>query len=83
MASLTDEEEELVCLLATKNKRRRRWYVRPLNTTRDEDGEFNMLVRDMRNMDEEKHFQYFRMNCTQFDDLTARLAPSPSLLHRG
>ena len=63
-------------------RRDRRWYVRPLNTTRDQDGEFVSLVLPMRSMDEERHFQYFRM----FDDLLSRVirylpdSPKPALV---
>ena len=63
------------------NKRRkrarckRRWSVRPLNSLRLEDGEFFSLVRPMRSMDTERHFQYFRMSAGAFDDLLRRVAP--------
>lgn len=63
------------------NKRRkrarckRRWSVRPLNSSRQEDGEFFSLVRPMRSMDTERHFQYFRMSAGAFDDLLRRVAP--------
>lgn len=37
----------------------RQWYVRPLNVVRMVQSEFR-LVEDMREMDPERHFQYFR-----------------------
>ena len=40
-------------------RRPRQWYVRPLNLMRDFIGE-SMLLEDMRNLDPERHFQYFR-----------------------
>ncbi|CAM4735700.1 unnamed protein product [Leuciscus chuanchicus] len=69
-------EEELLCLLAlTKRRRRRRWYVRPLNATRQIDGEYSVLVKEMRAMDEQMHFGYFRMSAQRFDDLLHRIRP--------
>ena len=49
--------------------------MRPLNTTRDQDGEFVSLVLPMRSLDEERHFQYFRMSAPKFDDLVSRVIP--------
>ena len=69
----------LLLLLNRRRQRRqrrdRRWYVRPLNTTRDQDGEFVSLVLPMRSLDEERHFQYFRMSAPKFDDLVSRVIP--------
>ena len=73
----TEEECILLLLLHRQRQRRkrrdRRWYVRPLNTTRDRDGEFVSLVLPMRSLDEERHFQYFRMSAPKFDDLLSRV----------
>ena len=49
----------------------RKWYVRPLNLKRSEQGE-EQLVYDMRSMDDEKHFEYFRMSKSEFDELLKR-----------
>ena len=49
------------------------WYMRPLNTTRDQDGEFVSLVLPIWSLDEERHFQYFRMSAPKFDDLLSRV----------
>ena len=76
-----DTEEECILLLLLNRRRQRRqrrdrrWYVRPLNTTRDQDGEFVSLVLPMRSLDEERHFQYFRMSAPKFDDLVSRVIP--------
>ena len=76
-----DTEEECILLLLLnrrwqrRQRRDRRWYVRPLNTTRDQDGEFVSLVLPMRSLDEERHFQYFRMSAPKFDDLVSRVIP--------
>ena len=48
---------------------RRRWSVRPLNTSRSLDGEFQSLVLAMREIDDERHFQLFRMSFWVFDEL--------------
>ena len=69
-------------------RRDRRWYVRPLNTTRDLDGEFVSLGLPMRSLDEERHFQYFRMSAPKFDDLLSRVirylpdSPKPALVRK-
>ena len=40
-----------------------------LNHNRAKDGEFSMLVQEMRAIDKEKHHQYFRMSAAKFDFL--------------
>lgn len=70
------ETEEILCLsLLTKKKRKRRWNVHPLHATRHRDGECIALVKQMRAMDEEMHFGYFRMSAHRFDDLAQRIEP--------
>lgn len=48
--------------------------MRPLNVSRPFDGEFRSLVVPMREMDVERHFQYFRMSAATFDNLLGRIA---------
>ena len=44
-------------------------YVRPINCLRKEKGEFQVLVSDLRQPDEERHRVYFHMTKEQFDKL--------------
>ena len=72
------EEEEMLCylllLLQQKKRKRRRWSVRPLHASRKSEGEY-VLVQQMRGIDEEMHFKYFRMSSARFDDLAHRIMP--------
>lgn len=49
--------------------------MRPLHQTRQQEGEFVMLVRQMRYMDEKMHYRYFHMSASRFADLVRRLQP--------
>ena len=72
-----EEEELLTALLLAReqgHRRERRWCVRPLNRTRLSQGEF-VLVKQMRELDPEMHFRYFRMSASRFDDLVHRIRP--------
>uniref|UniRef100_A0A667WTX2 DDE Tnp4 domain-containing protein n=1 Tax=Myripristis murdjan TaxID=586833 RepID=A0A667WTX2_9TELE len=74
----TVEEVLLLHLLRKRKKSKtktRRWNVRPLNLNRPFNGEFQCLVLPMREMDDERHFQYFRMSAPTFDKLLHRIAP--------
>ncbi|XP_061564128.1 putative nuclease HARBI1 [Cololabis saira] len=83
MSSSSSEGEELLTLVLLHRRRRRqrqrqrhrRWYVRPLNQSRGETGEFASLVLPMRGIDDEKHREYFRMSSASFDDILRRISP--------
>ena len=72
------EDSALRCLVEEERAGQpgeRRWYVRPLNTTRPEEGEWGLLVEQMRRIDEERHFSNFRMSAARFDDLVRHIEP--------
>lgn len=58
-----------------KKRKQRKFYVRPLNISRFNDGEFYKTVKKMRQLDPAKHFEYFRMDCASFDSLLELVAP--------
>ncbi len=73
---LNQLEEELIFYLVSlgeEGRRERRWEVRPINTRREEQGEF-VLVREMRRIDPEQHFKYFRMSANRFYYLVRRIS---------
>lgn len=49
--------------------------MQPLNENRHINGKFFSLVLPMRVLDDERHFQYFRMSAATFHDLLRRVAP--------
>lgn len=67
--ALLNDEEELLCLWLLKRR------GAPLNRWRQREGEFAVLVRQMRDWDEEMYFTYFGMSPSNFDDLVHRLSP--------
>lgn len=54
---------------------RRRWWVRPINQRREEQGASEQLVREMRLHDDESFFNYTRMTMVQFDRLLTLVGP--------
>ncbi|XP_055333828.1 uncharacterized protein LOC129585241 [Paramacrobiotus metropolitanus] len=67
--------QKIHLLIASKRIRQRRWYVREHNRDRDRWGEFSNIVKRMRELDDELHFQYFRMAKETFDEILALITP--------
>ncbi|XP_039314630.1 protein ALP1-like [Solenopsis invicta] len=57
------------------NERKRRWWVRPINQKRNEQGDGNHLIEEMRLYDTEVHFQYTRLTIESFDNLLRIVGP--------
>lgn len=75
---MDDEETTLLEILLFRRRQRkeRRVYVRKLNRRRQENGEFNTLVKEMTiQHDDEIFFRYFRMTPARFDSLLEKVAP--------
>ncbi|GBP80564.1 hypothetical protein EVAR_37668_1 [Eumeta japonica] len=68
----SDFDEDLQFLLAMKllksKKKKRRYWVHPINRGRQDKGEFHRLVRELES-DDEKFHQYFRMNQAQYEEI--------------
>lgn len=52
-----------------------RWWVRPINTRRAEQGASVNLVQEMRYEDDESFFNFTRMTFVQFDELLRLIGP--------
>ena len=63
--------------VASKRLKQKRWkfWLRDLYRERDEKGEFNTLVQDLRLHDHEYFFQCFRMLPAKFEELLRLVAP--------
>lgn len=64
-----------VQLLLLGSKRSRRYWVRPINTSRRIESEFFRLVLEMKGSDPEAFFRYMRMDAASFDELVEILRP--------
>ena len=60
---------------ARNRKSSRRWYVRPVNRRMTRFGEQHSILKDMRAMDSESYFKYFRMTPRIFDHLLDLIKP--------
>ena len=66
---------KLWILYKSYKNRKQRSYVRPVNTRRIQFGEFHTLIKELRIMDKENYFKYFRMSPTIFDYLLKLIKP--------
>jgi len=57
-------------------RRRRRWWVRPINQRRNEQGDGEHLINEMRFLDMESHLKYCRMTVEVFDELLRLVGPT-------
>ena len=55
--------------------------MRTLNASRCKSGEYHSLLQELRDIDSERHHQYFRMSKEQFDELLLRI--EDQLIHHG
>ena len=56
-------------------------YISIIHISRPIDGEFNLLLQDLREMDQELFFKYFRMNSQRFDQLLLLLLIKSKIYH--
>uniref|UniRef100_A0A8C5R7Y7 DDE Tnp4 domain-containing protein n=1 Tax=Leptobrachium leishanense TaxID=445787 RepID=A0A8C5R7Y7_9ANUR len=54
-----------------KLKKKRKWWVHPINSLRDTHGHFHTLYKSLREGDLVKFFNYLRMSIVSFDELLA------------
>lgn len=64
----------LALLIRIKNKKKRRWWVRPINFNRTIQGDFLHLFQELKN-DETMFFRYTRMNVATFNKLLNLIHP--------
>jgi len=59
-----------------QENKRRRWWIRPINQRRNEQGDGKQLINEMRFLDAESHFKYCRMTIDVFDELLSIVGPT-------
>lgn len=57
------------------HQQKRRWWIRPINQKRHEQGDGNHLIEEMRLYDTEVHFQYTHLTIEDFDNLLHIVGP--------
>lgn len=59
-----------------KNWINRRWYVRPINQKRLQQGQYNNLFKELKkSQNEDMFFEYTRMSMLHFDKLLGLVSP--------
>lgn len=58
-----------------RGRGRRRWWVRPVNRSRKEDGHYDNLFRQLKETDHEEFFRLTRMRPDTFDQLLHLVSP--------
>lgn len=58
------------------SNKKRRWWVRPINQRRNDQGDGEHLINEMRFLDVESHFKYCRMTVDVFDELLNIVGPA-------
>ncbi|XP_042273182.1 uncharacterized protein LOC121900727 [Thunnus maccoyii] len=72
--SSSEDDFVVLSLLERERKRKRKYWVHPILRRCQEQGEFHLLIKELRNSPD--RFQvYFRMSVVQFDTLLAILEP--------
>lgn len=70
---------EIIILLLLRRRRRkkanRKFWVRQIFAERKQKGEYHLLIKEMRLVDNELFFRQFRMNPTKFEELLSYVAP--------
>lgn len=56
-------------------KKKRRWWVRPINRTRSKEGHFNTIFAYMKAHDHEEFSEFVRMLPEKFDQLVELVSP--------
>ena len=68
----SDYEEDLnfmiLATFLTKERKKRRYWIHPVNRKREINGEFHCLFNELKN-DDEKFHQYFRLSKTEFEEV--------------
>lgn len=68
-----DELELLALTMMTKERKRRRYWIHPINRKREPKGEFHSLVKELES-DPERFHQYFRTSKAQFEQIHSLIA---------